>query len=638
MADILNIGTSALLSLQRAINTTGHNIANVNTDGYSRQQVDFDTLPPQRTGAGFIGSGVTVSTVTRSYDQYLTADVRSRTSSSLGYETFRELSSRVDNLLADPSVGLGPALEGFFGAIADVANNPGSMPERQVLIGEAQILAERFHYLEDRFRGLDQEVNARIENTVEDINSLASSIAQLNEQIVRVSAQAGGQPPNDLLDTRDQLITRLAERVGVTTVEQEDGAINVLAGNGQALVVGFTTQQLETFTDPFDSTRVNVGVAGLAAQTDIGRFLSGGQLGAALDFRSQVLDGSRSELGLIATGVTETFNQQHRLGLDLNGQLGGDFFQPLVPTVVASISNPGAATVTASITDATALTGDSYSLTFDGAIWTLRNDNTGSSQTGAGPFTVDGVDIAVAGAPLDGDAFVIEPTGQGANLFNVVLTDPAAFAAASPLRSQTSLANVGSARLDNLAVTDASGLPLATSVTLTFNPDALGAGVPGYDVAGIAGGPIAYDPTTQSNGIQASLGGFEFTLAGVPQAGDNFIVDNNTGGSGDNRNALALGVLQTAATLDNGTSSYQDSYASLVAGVAVQSRQASSAADTESVLLNQAIAARDSTQGVNLDEEAANLIRYQQAYQAAAQVISIADNLFQTLINATGNR
>ncbi len=636
MADLLNIGTSALLSLQRALSTTGQNIANVNTAGYSRQRVNFATLPPEATGAGFLGTGVKVDSITRSYDQFLAQDVRSRSSSSAGFSTLSSLTSRIDSLLADPSVGIAPGIERFFGALQDVANNPGSIPERKVLLGEANELAGRFQTLDTQLRSLNSEVSQRITTTVSDINALASNIASLNEQVVRATTQSGGQPPNDLLDARDQAINRLAEKVGVTTVTQDDGAVNVLVGNGQALVVGFTASQLQTFRDPFDATRVNVGIAGLASSTDIGRFLSGGELGAALSFRGGVLDSTRNELGLLAAGIAATFNAQHSEGMDLNGQLGGNFFRPLQPAVSGSSGNTGSATVTAALADVGQLTGADYRLSFDGSQWTLRNQQTGATQTGAGPaFSIDGVDINISGTPAAGDSFLVQPVAQGANLFAVELTDAAAFAAASPVRSSTGSANLGDARLSSLAVDSVAGLPLAGAITLTFNPDALGAGVPGYDVAGSAGGPIAYDPATDSGGLAVTLGGLSFELAGTPAAGDTLSIANNTDGSGDNRNALALGALQTAPILDGGTASYQDSYAGLVADVAVRSRQASAAADAEGTLLQQAISARDSVQGVNLDEEAADLLRFQQAYQAAAQVISVADTVFQTLLDAT---
>ena len=636
MASILNVGTSALLSLQQAITTTGHNIANVNTEGYSRQRVNFDTLTPQLSGGSYIGSGVATDSIERIFDQFLNSEVQSRNSAQSGSQAYYDLASRVDSLLADPDVGLSNTLEGFFSALQDVSNNPGSLPERQVLLGEAQVLADSFHYLDSNFRSIGNELNARIETSVSDINSLASSIAELNEQVVRATAGGGGAPPNDLLDTRDQLITELSGKINVTTVAQTDGAINVMVGNGQALVIGFSAQQLQTFDNPYDGTQTLVGIAGLSGSiTDLGRFLDGGELGAALDFREQVLDPAINQLGLVAMGLTATFNDQHQLGLDLNGQAGGDFFQPLSATYTANPNNSGASSISVAISDATALSGDDYNLRYDGAQWTLTNLSTNVSQTGAGPFSVDGLQINVAGLPADGDTFLIQPTRQGATLFDVVLNDAESFAAASPLRSQEALTNIGSSDIDGLTVTDASGLPLASQVTLTFNPDALGPGTPGYDVTGIAGGPLAYDPATESNGKTFTLGGFDFTVSGIPQDGDELIIENNVNGSGDNRNVLALAGLQTENLLNGGATSYQGAYGSLVADIAVKTSQAESAAKTGQVLLDQSIAARDSVSGVNLDEEAANLIRYQQAYQAAAQVISVADQMFQVLLNAT---
>lgn len=636
MADLLNIGTSALLSLQKAISTTGNNISNVNTPGYSRQRVNFDTLPSQFTGGSYIGSGVEVDSVERFYDEFLASEVRSRTSAQAEFQTYYELSSRMDNLLADPAVGLAPVLDSFFGAVQDVANNPGSLPERQVLVGQAQVLADRFHYLDDNFRDIDAELNGRIAATVTDINALSESIADMNKQVVQATARAAGQPPNDLLDARDQLIQDLSEKISVTTVQQSDGSINVMIGNGQPLVVGYTAEQLQTAPNPSDGTQLIVGAANAAGNiSDLSRFLGGGELGAVLDFREQTLEPARNQLGLLATGVAATFNEQHQLGMDLNGQPGGDFFLPLEATFSANPGNSGLSSMSVTISDAGALTGDDYSLRFDSGQWTLTNLTTKAGQTGPGPFVVDGLTVNPAGAPVDGDTFSIQPTRQGATLFAVVVNEPADVAAASPLRSGENFSNIGSAAIDDLAVTDTAGLPLPGQVTLTFNPDALGAGVPGYDVAGIAGGPLAYDPAIDGNGKAFTLGGFGFTLSGAPQDGDELLIENNTNGSGDNRNALALAGLQTSEELLGGTASYQDTYSSLVADIAVQTRQAETNSTTENVLLQQAVASRDSVSGVNLDEEAANLIRFQQAYQAAAQMIAVADQLFQTLLSAT---
>jgi len=637
LADLLNLGTTALNALQQAITTTGHNISNVNTEGYSRQRVNFTTLPAQFLGGNYVGNGVNVATVERAYDNFLTAEVRSRTAAHSGFETLYDLSSRLDNLLADPAVGLAPAMDSFFGAVQDVANNPGSVPERQVLLGQAQAMAERFNYLDSRFSSLNEELNSRIHTSVADINSLATRIGELNGEITRATAIGNGNLPNDLLDTRDQLIQELSSKVGLSTVQQSDGSINVMIGSGQPLVVGNATETLQAIPDAYDSARLVVGrTTPSGVVDDVSRFINGGELGAALEFREQLLDPARNDLGLLAAGISDTFNSQQHLGLDLNGQLGGDFFRPLQATFSPHADNTGAATLSVTIDDVSALTGDEYGLRFEGGAWTLTNLTTKTSQSGPGPFSVDGITVNVGGVPANGDTYTIEPTGQAASLFAVVLNDPKGFAAAAPLRSTAQPANTGSAGIDGLAVTDTAGLPLGTPVTLTYNPDAMGPGVPGYDVVGIAGGPLAFNPATESNGKDFTLGGFEFSIQGQPQPGDVLVIENNSNGSGDNRNALALAALQGEKTLLGGTASYQDAYGSLVADVAVHTQRAQTGVQTETILLGQAESAKSSVAGVNLEEEAANLIRYQQAYQAAAQMISVADQLFQTLLNATG--
>jgi flagellar hook-associated protein 1 FlgK len=637
VTDPLNIGTSALLSLQRAISTTGQNIANVNTEGYSRQRVIFEALDPQLRGPGFIGSGVGIAGITRSYDEFLVRDVISRSSSAAAASTLGDLAGRVDNILADPATGLTPALDRFFAAVQDVANNPGSIPERQVLLGEANVLADRFAYLDDRFADLDGEVNVRLEDGVREINGLARSIAQLNDRIVTELGRSGGRPPNDLLDRRDRLIGDLAELVGVTTLEQDDGAINVSIGSGQPLVIGNTANTLAAFRDPRDVSRVNVGLGAFGAQTDITSSITGGQLGAVLSFRGDVLDEARSNLGLIATGIAESFNAQQRLGQDLNGDLGVNFFRPPEPRVIENALNAGAGDVTASISDAVNLTGDQYRLTFDGTTYTLTNTATNASVSSAVPtptLELEGVSVTVNTAPSANDEFLIDPVGESASLFAVEFTDPRLIAAAAPVRSAALLSNTGSGELDDLRVTGTGSLPLGSAVTLTFAADN-GNGVPGFVVGGALTGAIDFNPATDANGLEVTLGDLAFTLRGTPGVNDTFTIANNVDGTGDNRNALALAALQSERTLAGGTASYQDVYAAFVADVAVRTRQAQSTADTEGALLERAISARDSAQGVNLDEEAADLIRFQQAYQAAAQIIAVADEVFQTLLNAT---
>lgn len=634
MANILNIGTSALQTLQRAISTTGHNIANVNTEGFSRQRVDFGTLPPQLIGSGFIGTGVTTLGISRSYNEFLAADVRDRSSSAAGAQTLADLTGQVSNILADPSTGLGPALDQFFSAVQDVASNPGSLPERQVLMGQAEVLQDRFTYLNQQFQGLSDQANSRLDSAVDQINRFAQGIASLNDRIVLASNT--GNEANDLLDARDRMLTQLSSVVGVNTVAQDDGAVNVFIGKGQSLVIGAKSSNLTTFQDPVDPTRRNIGFESATNPADIGQFLTGGEVGAVLSFRSGTLDSARSELGLIAAGVSESFNRQQSLGLDLDGNFGSAFFTTPEASVSIGRNNTGTAIVSAVIDSASELTGDRYELSFDGTDFELRNLDTNNSQTVAGPsFSVDGVTVSLSGTAAAGDSFLIAPVELAASKFDLAISDPRQIAAAAPLRSSATVSNAGTGGLAALAADDVTGLPLAGPVTLTFNPDAMGAGLPGFDVAGMSGGPIAYDPSSESAGKQVSLGDLSFRLEGVPVEGDSFGIQNNLDGSGDNRNALAMAQLQEKGTLIGETQSFQDVYSGLFTQVAVRGRQASASAETESALLQQAISTQNGSQGVNLDEEAANLLRYQQAYQAAAQVIAVADEVFQVLLNAT---
>lgn len=634
MADVFNIGSSALLALQRAISVTGNNIANVNTEGFSRQRAEFAALPAQRVAAGFIGSGVTVAGITRSFDEFLAGDVRDRTARAGAQRTFADLSARIGALFSNSKTGLAPAIDNFFAAAQDVANNPGSAPERRVLLGKGRVLADRFAHLDARLRDVARETNGRIEAAVRDINSLAHELGRLNDRIVRASAT--GSAPNDLLDARDQALNRLSEIVDVGVVGQSNGAVNVFIGNGQSLLTGSAVTELSAFRNPDNPAEMNVGISGLAESASIERFLRGGELGGALSFRREVLDKARGQLGLIAAGLSRRVNDRHRLGLDLDGNPGRDFFTAAAPAIGANRNNTGAAVVSGRIDDLAALTGDRYTLAFDGANYTLTNNTSGVSRTGRGPnFRVDGVAISVSGAPAAGDSFVIAPTENAARSIRVAIDDPREIAAAAPLRSSPSADNTGTAKLSELTVNGRGGLPLPAVLTLTFDPDALGAGRPGFRVAGLPGGPIAYDPATDARGITATRGDFSFRLSGKPAAGDRFSIQNNVDGRGDNRNALALARVQRDAMLAGGKATLKETYASLLADVATRSGQARRAADTEKALLARSQAALKSVQGVNLEEEAANLLRFQQSYQAAAQVIAVADKVFQALLGAT---
>ena len=633
MADLLGIATSGLTAIQQALSTTGHNIANVNTEGYSRQIAEFSTLPAQRLGNAFLGTGVEVGSVRRAYDSFVVDELRTR-SSKLGLTTtYESMASSLDSLVGDSDNGLSTALEGFFNSIQGVASDPGSLSARQVLLSDAEILTDRFGQLNTNLLGFERDANNRITSAVGEINGLADGLAELNGDIAL--ALGSGTSPNDLLDQRDALLMQLSEKVGIISIEQSDGAINVFIGKGQPLVIGASSQNLVAVDSPVYPGRLEVGVVQPGGVTQIiSSQISGGELQGVLDFRTRVLDPALSELGRVAIGLTELVNAQHRLGIDLNGQLGGDFFSPISSSTIPSGNNTGGATVSLSIDNVSDLEASDYLLVFDGAQWGLTRTSDGAFSSGAGPFALDGITVSIAGgAPAAGDTYLLRPVHGAAGTFGLQLGAAERFAAGAPVMSSLSLSNIGSAEIADLKVSSAVGLPLASDITLTYN-----AGIPGYDVVGGPGGTIAFNPATESGGKSvtfAGFGGLSFTLSGIPKDGDVITLSANTGAPGDNRNALLMGAMQSQRLLDGSSATFGEAYSGMVGGVGVATRRAMANLQAEGSLMDSAIATRERVSGVNLEQEAAELVRLQQAYQAAAQLVAITDTLFQTLINAT---
>ena len=634
MAGILSTTISGLLAYQRGLATASHNVANAETPGYSRQRVELATRPPQRYGSGFIGSGVQVTTVRRQYDEFLDASLRESIAGERRLAAFVELASQVDDLLADPEAGVSPALARFFGAVEDLAGDPSSMAARRVVLGEARTLAARVRDLDARLADLERQVNRRLETTVAEINTIAQSIAKLNTEIIAQRGAAGGQPPNDLLDRRDELVRQLAERVAVTVAKQDDGAYNVFIGKGQALVVGGQSATLATTPNGYDASRLEVSIQAGASTVEVSALLSGGELGGLLDVRAQLLDPARAALGRVAVALAERFNAQHREGMDLNGSLGGDFFRDYgARTAAPHPGNTGTASVSYEVTDVGELTTSDYLLSYDGSTYTLKRLSDGTTTTLTGfpgsPATVDGVRISLAsGAMAAGDRFLLRPTRGEAGAFAVVLDDPAAVAAAAPVRTEAALANAGTAAISAGEVLDATDPDLLHRVRIEFTSATT------FDVIDETAATTLASGVSYTSGANIDYNGWRVQITGTPAAGDRFYVTSNAGGVGDNRNALLLRDLRAAGILDSGASTLDEAYGDLVADAGTRTRQAELDRDAREVMRQQAEAALAAVSGVNLDEEAGRILELQQAYQAAAKVVTVADAMFQTLLDA----
>jgi flagellar hook-associated protein 1 FlgK len=628
MADFLRTGVSGLLAFQRALDTTSHNIANVSTDGYSRQRTLIGTRPAQGYGNGWIGQGANVQTTQRVYDQFVAMQTRTTASSLQHLDIYASNAERLSNMFGDSSTGLSASLQNFVNAFQSVANSPASTPSRQVLLSEANTLQQRLKSFDSRLEDIGNEINTRLKGEVGEVNTLAEGIARLNNEIMSATARTGGQPPNDLLDQRDRLLDQLSEKVSVNVVTQDGGTVKVFVGSGQPLVLGGNVNKLTTVQDPYDSSRLTIALQTPGSSVDISRNISGGVLGGLMDFRTEQLDPAKNALGRIAVALSDVVNSQHHEGIDLSGQLGGDLFAVGGAEGLASSLNSGSGSVSVTRTDVGALTGRDYVLEMTGGGWELRDSLTGASvpMTGTGtagdPFVVDGLAIEVGGTADTGDSFLIRPTSGAIADMRVLISDPSKIAAAAPIRSAADTGNSGSGAISAGEVLDSTNAQLRAPVTIEFTSATT------YSINGA--GSFTY-----TDGGNIDVNGWRVQITGNPAAGDTFTVSDNTSGSGDNRNALALADALKSPVLNNGTTSLGSAVGEFVGGIGVATRQAQVNRDAQNTVYEESLAAKDAVSGVNLDEEAANLLKYQQAYQAAAQLIRVADTMFQTLLAAT---
>ncbi|HLA74263.1 MAG TPA: flagellar hook-associated protein FlgK [Steroidobacteraceae bacterium] len=626
MPDMLGTGLSSLRALQRALDTTAHNIANVSTPGYSRQRVEFQTRQPSVFGASWIGNGVDVSQVRRIYDQFLTAQARDSSGNLARLDAFATQAERLDNMLGDTTNGLSTSLQSYTDALSEVSSTPSSNSARQVLLSQGRALAQRLQDYDKRLREMSADIDTRFAGEAREVTLLAQGIARLNGEIT-VGTQNTGQAPNDLLDERDRLIDQIASKVSVTTVAEGVGTINVFIGNGQPLVLGTTSSEITTVTDPFDPERTQFALKTAAGTVDISRGVSGGTLGGLLDWRREMLEPARNELGRISLAIANQVNAQHREGMDLSGALGGDFFNVGGVGTTDVTTNTGTAVLTATRTNIGAITGGDYILSNTGSGYTLRRQDSGApvTFTGAGtiadPILADGLSIVVGAGSASGDQYIIHPTRDAVRGFGVAITDPTRIAAAAPIRGAAATGNSGSGTISPGEVLNVANAQLLTTANIVFTSPTQ------YT---INGGPVQ----TFTAGSNIDANGWRVQISGAPAAGDTFTVRSNAGATGDNRNVFALADALGAGVLEGGTVSVANAVERLTADVGLQTRTAQVNRDAEAAVNSDDLDARDSVSGVNLDEEAAAMLRYQQAYQAAAQIIATASNLFDSLLNA----
>jgi flagellar hook-associated protein 1 FlgK len=651
MSGVMGVSVSALSAAQVGLQTTGHNIANTNTPGYTRQEVEMVNRKPQYSGVGFIGQGVNVETVKRAYSQFLNTQVLSEQAQASMLNTYHAQIEQIDNVIADPTAGISPAIQEFFSSVNNVSSTPESQPARQAMLNSAGALTSRIQSLGQRFIDVNTTVQSQIGNSVSLVNSYSKQIAELNKNIVLLQASSR-QPPNDVLDQRDQLISELNKEIKTTVVQQNDGAYNVFIGNGQSLVVGETPYTLGIAQSPVDPSRQdivynNIGGGKTTLQQSS---LQGGNLGGFLTFRDTTLANAQNSLGRVAMGLAGVINQQHTLGQDLNGDFGGDFFVQPLPTVYANTQNKGDGVVTATVkssSDYAELTGGDYLLRFDGGKrYTLIRQSDNKETTypdGLPEKSVDGLTLTTTEGAMPGDTYMIRPSVNGARDIAVAVKDPAKIAAATPVRSNASLSNQGSAKIAGVTVNSPfdphtpdpehpmTDVNLRSPVTIKFSSATT------FDVIDEKSGNSIAKDHAYVPGQDISFNGWKTQISGDAFAGDTFTVGRNLNATADSSNALLMANLQTKNTLGapaggEPTMTLQGAYAQWVSDVGNKTRELQVTSKAQSEMAEHSVATQQAFSGVNLDEEAANLMRYQRSYQAAGKAMQIANSMFDTIL------
>lgn len=641
---ILNVGVSALQATQVALQTTGNNISNVNTPGYSRQSVVLQPLQGQFSGGGYIGKGVDLVTIQRNVSDFLTRQsaLASATSSSDAMRS--DKLNQLQEIFQGGTGGLGAAINAMLNSFSDVASAPTDLTARQVVLTRIDETASRLRAasssLDDLHNGIRQELTQKIAS----INTIASNLAKVNDQIAR--AKGTGQTPNDLLDHREQLVRDLNQLVQTSQVQADDGSLSIFIGGSQALVLGTTASTVSLARDDYAdalSGKLQITRGGLSSTVDENS-LRGGEVPSLLRFVNTDLNAARNQLGRLTTALAESMNAQHRLGLDLSGNPGGNLLSTttfsglnvLTPQPPAP-ANTGTGSITLGIANVTQFVPSDYEVQFSNATdftITRRSDGKVTSYTGAAPGTVtlDGLNITIAAGTTNGDRFLLKPFSTSASNIQAQFSSPASLAVASPIAATANSANRGSLALKSLLATGS-----ATAIP-TYRIDfTVAAGVTQYSVVDTSG-PTTVVPATnfvpgQAIAYQpagAGQPGFSLTLTGAAANGDSYTVKPNAYPRLDAGNASAMMNLRDVPTFDGANLS--DGYASILADIGTRAQSAQYSAQVSKTIANNLEKDRTGISGVNLDEEAAKLLQFQQSYQASAKIIQVAQTVFETLI------
>ena len=655
---LLNVGARALLANQVALQTAGHNIANVNTPGYSRQTVVLQTVQGQFTGGGYIGQGVDVQTILRNQSELLTRQSAAAGSTQAADIVRSERLRQLQEVFSGGTAGLGAAINDMMNAFSDVVTSPTDITARTVVLTRLDETAARMRTAGERLNELQYTVTEQLESSVTAINSLAKQMASINEQIAR--ANGNGQSPNDLLDQRDQIIRDINQYVQTTQIPADDGTVGLFVAGSQPLVLGTTASSLSiddaTQFPASGQIKLFFNRTGAPPVEMDENVLGGGSVSGLLRFNNNDLTEGRNLLGRMAMAIGMTMNDQQNLGLTLDGVPGTDLFS--LPASMPGYTN-GAGVGTVSFTGPTQFAASDYEIRFTtgtaGQVVRLSDGKATPFTDAANLATlqIDGLNFNLTTPGNPGERMLFKPFSTAANNIQALVYSPRDLAVANPVNAAMGTANGGTMQLAGLKAT---GLPNPPGLVLpaNANPAALPPILGGVQLQFTAGPPTTYDvldrgtapPTVlaaaqpYTSGAPISINGWEIKLQGSPKTGDTVVIGNALDpqyGDAFTRNAgnaSALMSLRDVKMFDESTLS--DGYASAIAQVGTRTQSALFAAEMSTTIAANLERDRTAVSGVNLDEEAARLIQYQQAYQASSKMIQIAQNIFDSLLQGMG--
>jgi len=660
VSPLLGIGVRALAANYSSLQTIGHNISNANVAGYSRQNAELATNRGQYTSAGFIGKGVDVQSITRAHDVFLTREAAG-TSSLAAMDAARAAQLKsLDAVFVGGEQGLGWATSSFLTTLGDMAARPADQATRTTVLARAQDMVQRFNEAGQNFDGAQRSVTEQLRADVLQINDLARGIAQANRNIA--AAAGGGQTPNDLLDERDRLLAKLSSKIAVSTVADGSGGIGVFVAGGQRLVLGVQAEQMAVVSDASDPTRSALAMreGGVGGQPERQRLLAeqalgGGSVAGLLRFQNDDLVRARVLIGQMSASVAGAVNEQHALGMNLRNPPGSGaaMFTELarlvqtraVPHTDNRRNGSGGfiAEPTISVTDPGRLQASEYALyTADDngtPRWTLERLADGRKTVLQPGVEVDGLLIDLGTPPPENnERFLLQPVSNAARRLALLLSDPRDLAAALPLTASVSPANTGSASVLGLAITDPAANPQHTA-TLSFTSDSGDYAWTLHDRDTQAVVSSGTGRWTAGENLPAApdidINGFALQLSGVPRSGDVLTVERTLFPAANNGNAQALTALRDSMLVGELSGlglSASEAFASALADMGARVQSARTAAGISQSLADSVETRRAQNAGVNLDEEAAKMIQYQQSYQAAARVLQVAQTLFDQML------